>query len=313
MKAVTGPQSISFSGHESFPLRFAWPTKAVRHCGKDPSVFGRPDAVVTLGVGKNMVRSMRHWAARADLIHPTGGDRRGGAYSPTELGEFVFGERGTDPYMEDPGTSWLIHWQLCSDPQRSPTTWYYLFNNLRGQSFTGVEAVSSLWRLVEEAGIRKTSRGTIERDVACFVRSYTSASPDKKISQEDTYDSPLTDLGLLRKEPESDRIIIERSTRPTLPLGIIAYAVTAFWDRVARDSNTLSFEHLAYAPGSPGQVFQLSENALIEYLESIHSTTRKGYSFSSTAGMRQLIRSRKATPLTALRYHYDSAQVAHAE
>lgn len=306
-------QSISFSGHESFPLRFAWPTKAVRNCAADPGVFNRPDAVVTLGVGKNMVRSMRHWAYRAGLIDQAGDDRRGGAYEPTSLGRLVFGEDGEDPYMEDPGTAWLVHWQLCSNSERSPTTWFYVFNALREQLFTVDEVVLALWKLGEEAGSKKLSRNTIERDVKCLVRTYTSADADRKLSQEDTYDSPLADLGLLHREANSARFILGRDARSTLPIGVVAFAAGTYWDRAAPDADTLSFEQLAYAPGSPGQVFKLSENALVDYLDAIDDATSGACSFDSTAGLRQLIRRRALEPLTILRGHYRrEREFAHA-
>ncbi|MCC6909697.1 MAG: DUF4007 family protein [Phycisphaerales bacterium] len=294
-------QSISFSGHESFPLRFAWPTKAVRRCTLDPTIFNRSDAVVRLGVGKNMVRSIRHWASRAGLIETIGDDRRGGSYRPSALGTLVFGEHGADPYLEDPGTSWLLHWQLCADPTRSPTTWFYLFNEHREPSFSVEELVNALWKAGAEAGVKKLSRNTIERDVKCLVRAYTPADPDRKLSQEDTYDSPLADLGLLHKEPRSDRIMLDRSVRPTLPIGIVAFAVASFW---SGDADTLSFEQIAYAPGSPGQVFKLSENALVEHLESIHEVTAGACMFDSTAGLRQLLRRQALKPLTILKNHY---------
>ncbi|MBX3354265.1 MAG: DUF4007 family protein [Phycisphaeraceae bacterium] len=310
MNAHPSIQSIAFSGHESFPLRFAWPTKAVRNCTHDPAIFNKPDAVVQLGVGKNMVRSMRHWAYRAGLIEPIGNDRRGGQYGATELGTLVFGDDGEDPYMEDPATSWLIHWQLCAHARRSPTTWLYVFNGLREPSFTVDEVVDALWRVGEEAGAKKLSRNTIERDVKCLVRSYTSAEADRKISQEDTYDSPLVDLGLLYREPKSDRLVLDRSARPTLPVGIVAFAVASFWSGTA---DSLSFEQLAYADGSPGQVFKLSENALVEYLEQLYDATSGNYAFDYTAGLRQVFRRKVTEPLSILRNYYaNSREIANA-
>ena len=52
---------VSFAGHETFPFRYTWLKKGVDAVGKDPEVFGREDAMVTFGVGKNMVSSIRHW------------------------------------------------------------------------------------------------------------------------------------------------------------------------------------------------------------------------------------------------------------
>jgi hypothetical protein len=160
--------------------------------------------------------------------------------------------------------------------------------------------------------MHRISRETVERDVACLVRSYSPAAPDRKISQEETYDSPLTDLGLLRREPASDRITIERSPRPTLPPGIVAFAVLSFWERNAGSSNTISFEQLAYERGSPGQVFKLSENALVEYLEALTQTAGRSHTFSATSGLRQVMRTSKVEPLKVLRRHYRPTHLPHA-
>ena len=58
----------SFAGHETFPFRYTWLRKAIDLVTADPEAFGREDAMVHLGVGKNMVRSMRHWAMAAGVI-----------------------------------------------------------------------------------------------------------------------------------------------------------------------------------------------------------------------------------------------------
>jgi len=300
-------QSVSFSGHESFPLRFSWLTKIVRGIEQDPGLFGRPDAIVTLGVGKNMVRSMRHWALRCGVIESTGKIQKGGSYHPTELGRTIFGEIGLDPYLEDPSTVWLIHWKLCSGLNTSPTTWYWIFNELRETSFSARDVVADLMRFAERLAAGKTpSRGTVERDIACFVRSYIPMEPDRRLSKEETYDSPLTELALLRREPETGLIVLERGSRPTLSDYIFAYALCDYWKRTACDSDTLSFEEVTYRPGSPGQVFQLTENAVVKVLGDLHDCTNDCIGFDSTAGVRQLIRHKRIPePLEILTAHYE--------
>ena len=54
--------TVRFSGHETFTLRYGWLTKAVARVRSDRRVFTREDAMVAFGVGKNMVRSIRHWS-----------------------------------------------------------------------------------------------------------------------------------------------------------------------------------------------------------------------------------------------------------
>ena len=64
-----------FTGHQTFPFRHGWFAKAAAAIHEDPALFARPDALARLGVGKNMVASIRHWCAAAGLIHIAAGAR----------------------------------------------------------------------------------------------------------------------------------------------------------------------------------------------------------------------------------------------
>jgi hypothetical protein len=62
METRTSPQTVlSFSGHETFVFRYAWLKKGVDAVQRDHVVFNDDSGMVTLGVGKNMVRAIRHW------------------------------------------------------------------------------------------------------------------------------------------------------------------------------------------------------------------------------------------------------------
>ena len=110
------------SGHETFPLRYGWLKKAydaVRDVGRvdgNRSVFADDGAIAQFGVGKNMVRSMRHWAMAAGVVS---GDGR----ATTEFGRYLFADDGLDPYMEDPATAWLVHWRIAGNA--AYTTWFW--------------------------------------------------------------------------------------------------------------------------------------------------------------------------------------------
>ena len=60
--------TFSFSGHETFVFRYTWLKKAIDAVRVDPRVFGQDNAIVTLGVGKNMVRSIRHWGLATGVL-----------------------------------------------------------------------------------------------------------------------------------------------------------------------------------------------------------------------------------------------------
>lgn len=52
--------TYKFSGHESFPCKSLWLKKGYDFVANKNN-FNSPDAVITLGVGKNMVSSIRFW------------------------------------------------------------------------------------------------------------------------------------------------------------------------------------------------------------------------------------------------------------
>ncbi len=289
------------SGHETFPLRYGWLKKAFDAVAASAefeqkrSIFLAEDAIARFGVGKNMVASMRHWASAAGIVEESGGQA-----SPTPLGYRLFNdEDGLDPFMEDPATSWLIHWNLCSTPRK--TTWFWAFNHFPAASFDRETLVKRLQKLASERGWARASSSTIKNDVACFVRTYVPRAPSGKVNYEDALESPLTELGLIRLVGRRDGFRFVRGRKPTLANGVFCYAVSRFWSRHST-AQTLSFEALAHEPGSPGRVFLLDENALADRLFELEEVSNGCYRWSETAGLKQLIRDREVSEENAMRF-----------
>ena len=104
---------LSFAGHETFVFRYAWLTKAVEAVQTDSQIFSRDDAIV-LGVGKNMVRSIRHWGLATEVLQEEPKPRK---YSECfRVGQFLcWAQVRLDRYPQDQATLWLFHWQLVSN------------------------------------------------------------------------------------------------------------------------------------------------------------------------------------------------------
>src|SRR5512137_787068 len=85
-------EHASFAGHETFPFRYTWLRKALDFVAQDPEAFGRDDAMVQLGVGKNMVRSMRHWALACRVLEEDSSvaNNRGRSLRATPFGLQLF-------------------------------------------------------------------------------------------------------------------------------------------------------------------------------------------------------------------------------
>ena len=290
------------SGHETFPLRYGWLKKAYdavrRNEGQANSgeVFSGPDAIARFGVGKNMVSSMRHWAEASGVVVV---DLRANHAATTSLGRRLFDDHGLDPYMEDPSTSWLIHWRLAGRPKK--TTWFWAFSHCPSLTFEREGLAEAIGRLANDRKWPRASSATIKNDVACFVRTYVAQSPAAKSNQEDSLESPLTELGLIKPIGRRGGFRFVRGAKPSLGVEAFCYAVTDFWNDRFPNVNTLSLEVLTHEPGSPGRVFLLDENDVVDMLVQMEDRTNGAYRWSETAGLKQLMRDRQLDDEWAMR------------
>ena len=290
-----------FSGHETFPLRYGWLKKAYdavavsQSQGQERSVLQDDSAIAKFGVGKNMVASMRHWAMQCGVIEAESGS---GTLRTAPLGQRLFGVNGLDPYMENPATLWLIHWQLVSYPTK--TTWFWTFNHFPNTTFDRDHLVSGLTKFAADRGWSRIAAATIKRDVDCFVRTYAARPVGAKAAHEDALESPLTELGIVKAVGKRDGFRIVRGPKASLGDGVFAHSVVDFWMRFS-SAQTLSFEALAHHAGSPGQAFQLDENELAERLADLEEITNGALRWSETAGLKQVVRNVELDPEWALR------------
>ncbi len=291
-----------FSGHETFPLRYGWLKKAhdaiEKHDGSPNSkaVFTNDESIAYFGVGKNMVSSIRHWATACGVIED---GKISGSLVITPLGNLLFGDRGLDPYMEHPASLWLFHWNLAGKADR--TTWYWSFNNFAATAFGRENLVGALETVCKDCGWQRVSPATVRRDVDCFLRTYAARRPSGRTSLEQTLESPLVELGLIRAIGKRDGFRFVRGPKSTLGFGVFLYALTGFWESYTT-ANTLSFEAIAHEPGSPGRIFLLDENDVTKQLLNLEELTDGHFRLSETAGLKQVQRSSSLDIDAALEY-----------
>lgn len=283
-----------FSGHETFTLRYGWLKKAYDAVEDfdegDSSPFRSDDATARFGVGKNMVSSIRHWATVSGVIEMEPRDKK---ESVTELGSFLFDDKiGRDPYMENPTTSWVVHWNLSHHADRK-TTWFWAFNHFHEIDFEREVLEQGLRRLSEDQDWKRVSESTIKRDVACFIRTYAAQPVFKRTTYEEAIESPLTELGLLNQIGRRDKFRFVRGPKRTLSIGTFGYAVAEFWRDHFDESATLAFDSLAHQPSSPGRVFLLDENSLYNLCGQLEEVSGGIYRWSETAGLRQMVRTER--------------------
>ena len=289
--ALAATTKLQFSGHETFPLRYGWVKKvydAVRACedrGDDTKVvFNADDAIARFGVGKNMVVSMRYWALATGMLKEVRAHL--GPYATTDLGHMLLNDSGLDPWLEDPNSLWLLHWHLASTPERT-STWHWVFNHCPHTSFDRELIVDHLTRLCADRQMKKVAQATLKRDVECFVRTYVEKAGAG--SKEDTLECPLAELSLLRSIGRKEGYQFARGPKSTLSSGVFAFATAQFWQRSHANVSTLSLDALFHDPGSPGRVFLLDEESVVDHAIELEAATNGAIAWSETAGLRQLI------------------------
>ncbi len=298
--------NASFSRHETFPFRYTWLKKGVDAVRDRSTIFADDSATITLGVGKNMVRSIHHWCQATQLIE---GDMMGSnhrrRFVPTKLGDKIFADDGFDPYLEDAATLWFIHWRLATNANRA-TTWFWAFSVFGQNEFSKDKFISELIDWSQKNTRNRISENSIRRDVDCFFRTYVPSRLTKTTIMEDTFDCPLVELDLISDSPDGNTYRFRRGPKAPLPAEIFAAAFFEFWDTCFSENSALTFANIAYWEKSPGRIFQLDEDALVEYLEGLESLTDGALRYDETAGMKQVYRYRKIDPMELLHKYYRS-------
>ena len=285
-----------FARHETFCPRYGWLKKGydgiAGFCGingrpgfpGDPRIFDRPDAIEILGVGKNMVRSIRFWCTAFHLIAPADGAgavRISGPMMTTPFGDALLADDGWDPYLEDPASLWLLHWHLFLPPVVAPA-WSIAVSRPSPAGFS----VSDLARTLQEAVAEIPEHGRIsassfQKDASCFIRMY--APP--RDGRADEIECPFTHLDFLIPTEPRGHFRLNPADKPDLPDAVLLAACLD----VARYQGvrTLSLGSLAYDWTGPGRAFQLSETDIGNRLERVTASV-DGAVFTESYGNRQL-------------------------
>ena len=294
------PQEFRFGGAQKFPIRFAWLTKGVRAIEGSSRAFELETATVDLGVGSAMVKSIKYWLQACQLL-----DKKSGGL--TKFGSSIFSStEGWDPYLEDDGTIWLLHWLLASN-SIDATAFFWFFNFQHQSEFSSEEFGTALRDFVTQ-NLRKraVSVGTLSADSSVLLRMYSQSKIEARTPLEDTLDSPFSSLGLVSKSSAENRYISRFSDRLTLPNLILGYAVLSVMK--AREVDILPVEDLMYSKddfAAPGTVFRLSEDALIRKLEELCLIFHETLEVRESNGINQLFVKNRIDPEVLVQSYYE--------
>ena len=276
-----------FAGHETFHLRDGWLHKGITAIKANPLIFGDQFATDELGVGRNMVNSIRYWLTALGVAIESKEKVDGKPKPKLELSPLGKLIAKHDPFIEEDTTLWILHYNLVTNIERA-TTWYWLFNKFPMKRFDNQAFLNYLSRWVTTESAKPVATPSLQKDMACLARTYTRPSTrHQDASPEDTFESPFSSLGLMDFLENTGSFRMNIGDRK-VPTAAFAYATLRFIETNS-NSNEASLQDLASAAGSPGRAFLLSSDSLLDHLTSLQDAYgKRSFSFSRTAGMNLL-------------------------
>lgn len=280
---MSGGASDRFSGHESFVCRYGWLPKVFRAVKKEPKLLRTEEkAINTLGIGRNMVKSLQFWAEASGVLKAS----EDGGHAPGGVGMALFGGRvGWDQYLENVESLWLIHWHLST--KGGLAAWREVFAEGALVRFDRKQLIESLAR--RGAGsARALAPSTLEQHASIFIQSYYQ----EERGTDDTSWSPLQDLALVKAvKGEDGRMVFNTESRAPVGLTcrVFGIALADFIAGAGEGEFSMDFERLLKDTNSPGVVFRMDEHQLRMFIEMLCEGLPKALRFVDTADTQSVV------------------------
>lgn len=279
----------TFSGHETFPCRNLWLKKGYDFTAEGN--FNAPDSVVSLGVGKNMVSSIRYWLK---VFGMTKDDQ------PTELARHLFADDGWDPYCEDELTLWLLHYQLVRTGEASLYKMVFQDYQRRNREFDKQQLQSFVESACKREG-NDVNSGTLAKDINVLLQNYVYP---ENVTDPEKCSNLLMNLRLIRYIGKEARInernaeiYVFADVKPEdVPEDVILYALLDY----RYQERTLSNDVLA----DIALIFCMSINNLTKVLEHLAQSYPDVITYTDNSGIRNVHFADDADSLRVLDNYY---------
>ncbi|WP_264529245.1 DUF4007 family protein [Flavobacterium sp. N502540] len=270
---------LKFSGHDTFYCRQQWLLKGVELIGNEcVGGFGDlEEAILNLGVGKNMVQAIQYWLRAFALVDD---EKR-----LSTIANLIFSEQnGYDRYLEDEGTLWLLQYLICKT--RTASIFNLIFSDYAKErisnEFDEKQILNFIKIKIAETTNRETSDNTLSSDFKVFIQSYFSGVRVAK-TLEDDFNSPLIELNLISSINRENGVVtykLNKENRIDFPLEIFGFCLLEQYG----NKGSVQFKEIRETLGS---YFVLTNEGLEIILEKLCSKYIE-FVFNDDAGIRQI-------------------------
>lgn len=243
---------LKLKRHESFSIREGWLAKGIKNIKENNKTFSSAESTDILGIGTNMVKSLRYWMSATCLAKEENRET-----TLTEFGELI---DKYDSYLEDIFSCWLIHIKMMLNIDDAYI--YNLFFNKCGKkSFSKRDIYEQLASNLKNEKL-EYNENILQDEVSMIIKTY--AIDEKIDNPENNFISPLSELNLIKK---IDRDTYERNKPDYRNLNylIVFYLIEQLLD----NKDYISIDELLKLDNSPAKLLNLDKNLINEYLDEM--------------------------------------------
>lgn len=257
--------------HGSFSIREGWFEKAINLINEnDKSIFSKENGVATLGIGANMVTSLRYWLITSGIVLEKNS-------LLTDFGSLLI---KYDPYLDNDFSWWMIHQHIVSNFKDAPI-FNIVFNHFNVKNFKKETLIHFVLNYLEENMYDMSNANQVESDITVLLKTYIK---EKVKNPEDNLNSPLGRLGLLKKTADN----IYNFTQPShdsLPYQAVFNCLINCLDEEEK-RNGINIDDLISKNNSPSKIFNMDKNLLYLYLNDMKQDGL--VTINKTAGLNML-------------------------
>ena len=248
--------NIKLKRHETFSIREGWLEKAINIFNVNPNCFNKDTGQQILGIGTNMVKSLRYWTEACGIISYNAG--RG--YHFNDLGNFLL---QNDCYLEKIDSWWLIHLNLVTNKEYAPV--FYTFFNMELNKFDKEQLFTNIKNKLDEQYVLGVD-SSLEADCNMLIRTYYS---DDKSNPENNMTCPLSKLGLIGTNDK--KVFYKNQPKYNmLDYRVVYYAMIKSWKKINHNGiESFNLEDMYSWECNPIKVFNLSKSTFYQYLDEM--------------------------------------------
>lgn len=267
--------------HETFFIRKGWISKGMKYVKKSPDVFvsRKDNPMDVLGIGANMVKSLRYWLQAVGITEEPSSGKRTQTF--TQFGDTVY---KYDKYIEELGTLYLLHYKLASNKSLA-TSWYYFFNYFNLSDFTKDDFVAQIVNYIklnfEDSAVALRS---LEDDFNCIISTYVPRfkTMPNRVSPENNIDCPLGELGLIDIIKKERGNIVYKKAIPSASTFNPWIILAIIYDN-ASGKYEIALNDLLTSENNIGRMFNLDSITMLDILHNVE--TMGGLKIVRTAGL----------------------------